>query len=219
MLFAAREAYLANHDGTPSLSIQRFALASLSRSGPHEIRAGRLVLPVPFLLGWGGGTNTACYTFIKMNVFGLFSLLLCLVLFPTVGTAGLYQWTDAQGNLHITDTPPPVPEKKSASLDEAAPPVSPSAPQRKTSTKRQATVGQARAEVRPLPNAASDPQPSHSARNHTLLSGLNQTQTTTISPWQVFEGNSASTKAAVQRWTDEKGIEHFVDAVPDTRRR
>jgi hypothetical protein len=39
------------------------------------------------------------------------------------------------------------------------------------------------------------------------------------SPWQVFEGNSASAKAAVQRWIDEKGIEHFVDAVPDARRR
>lgn len=154
-----------------------------------------------------------------MNVYGLLSLVLCLVLFPTAGSAGLYQWTDAQGNLHITDTPPPVPEKKSASLAEAAPPVSQSVPQRKTSTKRQATVGQAHAEVRPVPPTESSPQPSHSARNHTLLGGLNQTQATTTSPWQVVEGNSGSTKAAVQRWTDEKGIEHFVDAVQEARRR
>lgn len=154
-----------------------------------------------------------------MSVHGLFSLLLCLVLFPTVGTAGLYQWTDAQGNLHITDTPPPVPEKQSASLDEAAPPVSPSAPQKKTSTKSQASVGRLRAEIRPVPDVTSAPQSSRNARNHSMLGSLNQAQTTTTSPWQVFEGNSASTKVAVQRWTDEKGIEHFVDAVPDTRRR
>jgi hypothetical protein len=173
---------------------------------------------LPFLLGLGGVTNTACYTFIRMNVYVLLILVLCLVLFPTAGRAGLYQWTDAQGNLHITDTPPPVPEKKSASLAEASPPVFQSAPQRKTSTKRQATVGQAQAEVRPLPNLISGAQSSHGGRNHTLLGGLNQTQATITSPWQVFEGNSGSTKAAVQRWTDEKGIEHFIDAMQEARR-
>jgi len=183
------------------------------------MRADGLALPLPFLLGWGGGTNTACYTFSKMNVYGLFSLLLCLVLFPTVGTAGLYQWTDAQGNLHITDTPPPVPEKKSAPIVEAAPPGSQFAPQKKTSTKSQASVGRPQAEIRPVPDGTSAPQSSRNARNHSVLGSVNQAQTTTTSPWQVFEGNSASTKVAVQRWTDEKGIEHFVDAVPDTRRR
>ncbi|MBH0178654.1 MAG: DUF4124 domain-containing protein [Nitrospira sp.] len=164
-------------------------------------------------------TNTACYTFIKMNVYGLLSLLLCLLLFPAVGTAGLYQWTDAQGNLHLTDTPPPVPEKKPVSVVEAAPPVSQFAPQKKTSTKGQTSVGRPQAEIRPVPNLTSAPQSSRNANNHSMLSSLNQAQATTTSPWQVFEGNAASTKAAVQRWTDEKGIEHFVDAVPDTRRR
>lgn len=168
-------------------------------------------------------TNTACYTFIKMNGYGLLSLLLCLLLFPAVGTAGLYQWTDAQGNLHITDTPPPVPEKKPAAIVEAAPPVSQSAPQpalqKKTSTKGQVSVRRPQAEIRPVPDLASVPQPSRDGRNHSMLGSLNQAQATTTSPWQAFEGNAASTKAAVQRWTDEKGIEHFVDAVPDTRRR
>ena len=158
-----------------------------------------------------------------MHVYGLLSLLFCLMLFPTVGTAGLYQWTDAQGNLHITDTPPPVPEKKSAPISapivEAAPPASQFAPQKKTSTKGQASVGRPQAEVRSMPNLTSAPQSSRDVRNHSMLGSLNQAQATTTSPWQVFEGNSASTKAAVQRWTDEKGIEHFVDAVPDTRRR
>lgn len=163
--------------------------------------------------------NIACYTFIKMNVFGLLSLLFCLFLFPTVGTAGLYQWTDAQGNLHITDTPPPVPEKKSASTVEAAPPVSQFTPQKKTSTKGQVSVGRPQAEIRPVPDLMSAPQSSRDVRNHSMLGNLNQAQATTTSPWQVFEGNSASTKAAVQRWTDEKGLEHFVDAMPDQRRR
>ncbi|MBH0190319.1 MAG: DUF4124 domain-containing protein [Nitrospira sp.] len=154
-----------------------------------------------------------------MHVYGLLSLLFCLMLFPTVGTAGLYQWTDAQGNLHITDTPPPVPEKKSASIVEVAPPASQSVPQKKTSTKGQASVGRPQAEVRPVPNLASAPQSSRDVKSLSMLGSLNQAQATTTSPWQVFEGNPASTKAAVQRWTDEKGIEHFVDAMPDTRRR
>jgi Domain of unknown function (DUF4124) len=166
-----------------------------------------------------GVMNTACYTFIKMNVYGLLSLLLWLVLFPAVGTAGLYQWTDAQGNLHITDTPPPIPEKKPAPVVEVAPPVSQFAPQKKTSTKGQTSVGRHQAEIRPVPDLTSAPQSSRNASNHSMLSSLNQAQATTTSPWQVFEGNAASTKAAVQRWTDEKGIEHFVDAAPDTRRR
>lgn len=164
-------------------------------------------------------TNIACYTFIRMHVYGLLSLVLCLVLFPAVGKAGLYQWTDAQGNLHITDTPPPVSEKKSAPIVEAAPPVSQSVPPKKMSTKGQASVGRPQAEIRPVPDVTSAPQSSPNARNHSMLGNLNQAQATTASPWQVFEGNSASTKVAVQRWTDEKGIEHFVDAVPDTRRR
>ena len=189
------------------------------RNTRHEIRAGRLALPLPFPPGWGGVTNPACYTSIKMNVYGLLSLLLCLVLFPAVGTAGLYQWTDAQGNLHITDTPPPVSEKKPAPVVEAAPPVSQFAPQKKTSTKGQASVGRPQAEIRPVPDLTSAPQSSRNASNHSMRGSLNQAQATTTSPWQVFEGNAASTKAAVQRWTDEKGIEHFVDAVPDMRRR
>ncbi|MBH0189165.1 MAG: DUF4124 domain-containing protein [Nitrospira sp.] len=154
-----------------------------------------------------------------MNVYGLLSLLSCLVLLPTVGTAGLYQWTDAQGNLHITDTPPPVPEKKSAAIIEAAPPVSQSAPQKRTSIKGQVSVGRPQAEVRPTPNLTSVPQLPRDVKSHSMLGSLNQAQATTTSPWQVFEGSSASTKVAVQRWTDEKGLEHFVDAVPGTRRR
>jgi Domain of unknown function (DUF4124) len=153
-----------------------------------------------------------------MKVCGIVSLLFCLVLFPTVGTAELYQWTDAQGNLHITDTPPPVPEKKQAPGAGAAPPVSQSGPQKKTSSKRQASVGQARAEVRPLSNQTPVPQPSRDAQSHSLLSGLSPSQATVTSPWQVFEGNPATTKAAVQRWKDERGIDHFVDVLPDARR-
>ena len=159
----------------------------------------------------------ACYTFVRMNVYALLSLLFCLVLFPTTGRAQLYQWTDDRGNLHITDSPPPAPEKKPASRAEAAPPVSrsdPSAPQRKAPAKRWPSVGQAQME----PNSTPASQPTHDARNHSLLGGLNPSQATATSPWQIFEGNPASTKAAVQRWKDERGIDHFVDAVPDARR-
>lgn len=153
-----------------------------------------------------------------MKVYGLLILLFCLVLFPTGGMAELYQWTDAQGNLHITDTPPPVPEKKQASKAEAAPSGSQSAPQKKTSAMRQTSVGQAQAEVRHLPNPTPAPQSSQDAQSHSLMGALNPAQARATSPWQVFAGNPASTKAAVRRWKDERGIDHFVDVLPDARR-
>jgi hypothetical protein len=160
-----------------------------------------------------------------MKVYGLLILLCCLVLFPIVGTAQLYQWTDASGNVHITDTPPPTSEKKPASPALSASqtsPAAPLAPQKKTSARRQASAGQVQAEVRPLaktnPTPTPAPQSSHNARSHSLVGGLNQAQAMVTSPWQVFEGNPASTKAAVRRWTDEQGIDHFVDALPDARR-
>jgi outer membrane biosynthesis protein TonB len=153
-----------------------------------------------------------------MKVYGSLSILFCLLLVPTIGRAQLFQWTDAQGNLHITDTPPPVPEKKQPSRAEAAPPVSQPAPQKKTSAKRRATVGQVQAEVRPLPNPTEAPRMSRDARSHSLLSGLSPSQATVTSSWQVYEGNSASTKAAVRRWKDEQGIDHFVDVLADARR-
>ena len=157
-----------------------------------------------------------------MNVYGLLSVLFCLVLYPTVGTAELYQWTDAQGNLHITDTPPPVSEKKpmaSAGTSSPGSPFADPAPQKKSSAKRQPSVGQTQEGVRPLASPTSPPQPSHDGRTRSLLGGLNQAEATVSSPWQIFEGNPASTKAAVRRWKDERGIDHFVDAVPDARRR
>jgi hypothetical protein len=211
------------------LRVSGFMFHVVKNDAPNTRNQGletfSLFLETSFCRSWLGCKemkHTGCYTFVRMNASGLLILVSCLVLFPTVGTAELYQWTDAQGNLHITDTPPPVSEKKPVVSSDAVPPASATAdpvPQKKSSAKHQASVGQTKVGARHSANPAPAPQPSHDGRNHSLLGGLHQTQATVISPWQIFEGNPASTKAAVRRWKDERGIDHFVDAVPDTRRR
>jgi Domain of unknown function (DUF4124) len=152
------------------------------------------------------------------RLFSLSILVLCWVAYPIAGTAGLYKWTDAQGNLHITDVPP-ASEEKSAPAAEPAPSVSPPAPQKKTVVKPPLPVERKRAEIAPVPSpTAASHAPNNKVRVQSPPAGLSPEQATVTSPWEVFEGNSANAKAGVQRWKDGKGIDHFDDVLLDARR-
>jgi hypothetical protein len=152
------------------------------------------------------------------KLLGLSTLVLCWVAYPIAGSAGLYKWTDEQGNLHITDVPPPSSEEKSAPAAEP-PPVSRPTPQKKTSVKPLLPVERKRAEIAPVPSPTVAPQaPNNKVQVQSPPAGLNPDQATMTSPWEIIEGNSANAKAGVQRWKDGKGIDHFDDVSPDARR-
>ena len=44
--------------------------------------------------------------------------------------------------------------------------------------------------------------------------GLSPSQATLTSLWQIFDSTQMNAKAPVQRWKDEKGLDHFVDVLP-----
>ena len=144
-----------------------------------------------------------------MNVFVL-SLVSGLLLWPIVGSAGLYKWTDDQGNLHITDTPPPVAQKKSAMTAVPAPR---SALPKKT-TVRPTLPGQPQAEVHPVPGPIGPFSASEDVPIQRAMEGLSPSQATLTSAWQIFDETQMNAKAPVQRWKDEQGLDHFADILP-----
>lgn len=147
-----------------------------------------------------------------MSIFVL-SLISGLMLWPVIGSAGLYKWTDDQGTLHITDTPPSAPKKKSATTVEPAPrSVVP-----KQHTVRQPLSGQSHAEVRPAPGPSGSSPVSEEAPIQWTMEGVSPSQASVTSAWQVFDGTQINAKAAVQWWKDEQGLDHFVDVLPIAR--
>lgn len=170
------------------------------------------------------GTNAAtCYTLgncsiiwvlrasHNMNVFMLV-LMSGLTFWPVIGSAELYKWTDDQGNFHITDTPPPVAQKKSATT--AAPAPRPASP--KKATVRPTLPGRSQAEIYPVPGSFGPSSASEEVPPRTLMEGLSPSQATLTSSWQVFDRAQMNAKASVQRWKDERGLDHFVDVLPAT---
>jgi len=149
------------------------------------------------------------------------ALALCAVAYPAAGMAGLYKWTDAQGNLHITDVPPPAPEKTPEPRAEPTPQISRPLPKQDTSVLSQSPAGRKRAEVAPVPGPMTS---SHALKKmggggaHVPVTGLRPEQATGTSPWEVLEGKQGNAKAGVQRWKDEQGVEHFVDVLPSGKR-
>ncbi len=146
---------------------------------------------------------------LNMKVFML-GLISGLLFWPVIGSAELYKWTDDQGNFHITDTPPPGAQKKSAT---------PAVPAPRSALPKKARVrpilpGQPQAEVRPVPppSPASVEDPIQRA-----LEGLSPSQATLTSSWQVFDSTQRNAKAPVQRWKDEQGLDHFVDVLPTAK--
>jgi len=146
-----------------------------------------------------------------MNVF-ILSLASGLLLWPMVGSAGLYKWTDDKGNIHITDTPPPMTQKKSAIT--VAPVPRPALP--KKAAVRPAVPGPPQAEVQPVPGPIVPSPASEEVTIQRPMEGLSPSQAVLTSLWRIFDGIQMNAKASVQRWKDEQGLDHFVDVLPAT---
>jgi hypothetical protein len=149
-----------------------------------------------------------------MKVF-ILSFMSCFLLWPIVGWAELYKWTDDQGNFHITDAPPPVTPKKSATFAMPAP----RSTVPKKTTVRPTPSGQPHAEVEPVPGPIV-PSPAHEeVPIQRPMEGLSPSQAVLTSAWHIFDSTQMKAKAPVQRWKDEQGLDHIVDVLPATRGR
>ena len=142
----------------------------------------------------------------------LLSLVSGLLLWPIVGSAGLYKWTDDQGTVHITDTPPPVTQKKSTITVAPAP----RSTLPKKTTVRPTLPGQLQAEVQPVPGSIGPSLASEEVTIQRAMEGLSPSQATLTSSWQLFDSTQMNAKAPVQRWKDEQGLDHLVDVLPAT---
>ncbi|HWF62846.1 MAG TPA: DUF4124 domain-containing protein [Nitrospira sp.] len=132
-----------------------------------------------------------------------------LLFWPVIGSAELYKWTDDQGNLHITDTVPPVTQKKSATT---VAPIPRSASPKKA-TVRPTLPGRSQAEIHPVPGPLSRSPASEEVPIQRPMVGLSPSQATLTSSWHVFDGTQMNAKAPVRQWKDEQGLDHFVDVL------
>jgi hypothetical protein len=145
----------------------------------------------------------------KVLTLGLMSGLL---FWPVIGSAELYKWTDDQGNLHITDMPPPSTQKKSATT---VTPVPRSASPKKV-TVRPTLPGRPQAEIHPVPGSSGPSPATEEVLIPRPMEGLKPNQATLTSLWEIFDSTRMNAKAPVQRWKDEQGLDHFVDVLPAT---
>ncbi len=141
------------------------------------------------------------------------SVITGLFLWPILGSAELYKWTDEEGNLHITDAPPLELEKRSSPAVRPAP---------RSTLPKKATVKPAmpklpRSEAYPVPEPSVTPSSLRNAAAQPSMEGLSPNQATLTSAWQTFDGPQVVAKVPVQRWKDQRGIEHFVDVLPTVK--
>jgi len=150
------------------------------------------------------------------KIWGLLVLVGSFVFFPTIGAGQLYKWTDAQGNLHITDVPPPTSEKAPVPKVQPAPQASsPPPPPKKTAVPSQIPAEGKRAKAVPVPAPTVSSQSPKKVKKRAPVPviGLKPHQATIVSPWEVLDGKRGDAKVSVQRWKDGKGIDHFSDVV------
>ena len=138
------------------------------------------------------------------------SIITGLLLLPIVSSAELYKWTDEQGNLHITDAPPLESQRKSG------PTVKPSSRsvQPMKATRNPSVSERSRGEVRPVPEPSALSSSIKDEITQPSAAGLSQNLATVLSAWQTFDDLQVIAKVPVQRWKDERGLEHFVDVLP-----
>lgn len=139
------------------------------------------------------------------------SMVTGLLLWPTAGSAELYKWTDEQGNLHITDAPPQALGKKSA----PAPKPNPRAAQPMKAIPTPSGPTRSQAEVFLVPEPSVAPTSPTGQGGQLRVEGLNPNLATVTSAWQIFDDIHVNANMPVQRWTDERGLEHFVDVLPN----
>ena len=140
----------------------------------------------------------------------LLSLLCGIFFWPVEGSAELYKWTDAEGNFHITDTPPPSLQKKSVTPAVPAPQSTPL----KRARIRPTLPGRPQAEVHPMPTSPSLSPVDEPPPIQLTMEGLSPRQATLTSAWQVFDSGQVNAKAPVQWWKDQQGLDHFADVLP-----
>jgi len=140
----------------------------------------------------------------------ILSLFCGVLLWPVVGAAELYKWTDEQGNLHITDIPPAGSPKKStppsAKSSRSAPSQNP--------TGKPGGSGEYRTRVAPGFDAVTSASTIEELLPELMLDGLNPHRATLVSPWKTFEGLESQVKAPVHSWKDAQGREYFTDILP-----
>lgn len=141
------------------------------------------------------------------------TIITSLILWPIVGSAELYKWTDEKGNLHITDAPPPELQRKSGPAVKP----SPRSIHPMKATPNPSVTERSRAEVRPVPEPSAVASLSKDPAGQPSVEGLSPKLATATSAWQTFDGVQPAAKAPVQRWKDERGVEHFVDVLPKTK--
>ncbi len=135
------------------------------------------------------------------------SIITGLILWPGIGSAELYTWTDDEGNLHIADALPPELQKKSGSAVKHG---------HQSVQPMKAMPQLSRAEAHPVPEPSTTPYLSEDAIRLDR-EGLSPSQATLTSVWQTFDGARSVAKAPVQRWKDGRGVEHFADVLPTAR--
>jgi hypothetical protein len=74
-----------------------------------------------------------------------------------------------------------------------------------------------RAEVHLAPKPSVTPHLPKDLAVQPKMEGLIHNQATLTSAWQTFDGAQPVAKAPVQRWKDERGVEHFVDVLPTAK--
>ncbi|GKS63503.1 hypothetical protein YTPLAS72_08070 [Nitrospira sp.] len=141
------------------------------------------------------------------------SIITGLLLSPIIGSAELYKWTDQQGQLHITDAPPSALQKKP---DSSFKPNARSV-QRMKATRSPSAPEHSRSEVRPLPEQSALSSPTKADATQPSLEGLSPNLAILTSAWQTFDDSQVIAKVPVERWKDERGLEHFVDVLPTAK--
>lgn len=138
------------------------------------------------------------------------SIIAGLLLSPIVGSAELYKWTDKQGHLHITDAPPSKLQKKPGSSVKP----NPRSIQPMKATRSPSASEHSRSEVHPLPEQSALSSSTKAEATQPSLEGLSPNLATLASAWQTFDDSQVIAKVPVERWKDERGLEHFVDVLP-----
>ena len=137
------------------------------------------------------------------------SIITGLLLSPIIGSAELYKWTDQQGQLHITDAPPSELQKKP---DSSFKPNARSV-QRMKATRSPSAPEHSRSEVRPLPEQSALSSSTKAEATQPSVEGLSPNLATLTSAWQTFDDSQVIANVPVERWKDERGLEHFVDVL------
>ncbi|MBK9308455.1 MAG: DUF4124 domain-containing protein [Nitrospira sp.] len=138
------------------------------------------------------------------------SVITGFFLWPMIGSAELYKWADKQGQLHITDAPPSELQKKPGSSLKS----NPRSAQPMKATRSPSAPEHSQSEVRPFPEQSARSSSTNAEATQSSSEGLSPNLATLTSAWQTFDDSQVIAKVPVERWKDERGLEHFVDVLP-----